>query len=69
MQNIIGVTDLQCRFRAVLDEFFRQQVRYVVTRGSRPEAVLLPYEDFLRFQELEEQDVLRAFDRCRARLA
>jgi prevent-host-death family protein len=55
MQKIIGVTDLQRRFRAVLDEVVGQQVPYVLTRGSRPEAALVPYEDYLRFQELEER--------------
>lgn len=64
-----GVAELQRRFRAVLDEVVGRQVRYVVTRGSRPEAALLPYEDFLSFQDLEERDILRSFDRCRARLA
>lgn len=69
MQKIIGVTDLQRRFRAVLDEVAGRHVPYVLTRGSRPEAALVPYEDFLRYQELEERDILRVFDRCRARLA
>jgi prevent-host-death family protein len=69
MQKIIGVTDLQRRFRAVLDEVVARHVPYVLTRGSRPEAALVPYEDYVRFQELEERDVLRVFDRCRARLA
>jgi prevent-host-death family protein len=69
MQKIFGVTDLQRRFRAVLDEVVGRHVPYVLTRGSRPEAALVPYEDYLRFQELEERDVLRLFDRCRARLA
>ena len=69
MQRIIGVTDLQRRFRAVLDEVVARHVPYVLTRGSRPEAALVPYEDYLRFQELEERDVLRLFDRCRARMA
>lgn len=69
MQKIIGVTDLQRRFRAVLDEVVARHVPYVLTRGSRPEAALVPYEDYVRFQELEERDVLRLFDRCRARLA
>lgn len=69
MQKIIGVTDLQRRFRSVLDEVVGRHVPYVLTRGSRPEAALVPYEDFLRFQELEERDVLGLFDRCRSRLA
>jgi prevent-host-death family protein len=69
MQKIIGVTDLRRRFRAVLDEVVGRHAPYVLTRRNRPEAALIPYEDFLRFRELEERDVLRLFDRCRARLA
>jgi PHD/YefM family antitoxin component YafN of YafNO toxin-antitoxin module len=41
---------------------------YVLTRGSRPEAVLISYEDFLRFQELDEQGVLARFDRLLSRM-
>jgi prevent-host-death family protein len=69
VHKIIGVTDFQRRFRAVLDEVVERHVPYVLTRRSRPEAALVPYEDYVRFQDLEERDVLRLFDRCRARLA
>lgn len=69
MQKIIGVTELQRRFRAVFDEVAKERVPYVLTRGSRPEAVLIPYEDFVRFQQGEENEVLERFERVRARLA
>ncbi len=69
MQKVIGVTELQRRFRAVFDEVAKQGVFYVLTRGSRPEAVLIPYDTFLRYQELEEKDVLARFDRLLARMA
>jgi prevent-host-death family protein len=69
MQRIIGVTELQRRFRAVFDEVAEKRVPYVLTRGSRPEAALIPYEEFLRFQELREQEVLARFDRLVARMA
>ena len=69
MQKIIGVTELQRRFRAVFDEVAKKRVPYVLTRGSRPEAVLIPYEDFVRFQQVEESEVLERFDKVRARLA
>ena len=68
MQRIIGVTELQRRFRAVFDEVAKKQVPYVLTRGSRPEAVLISYEEFLRYQALQEQEVLVNFDRLSARL-
>jgi len=69
MQRIIGVTELQRRFRSVFDEVAKNHVPYVLTRGSRPEAVLIPYQEFLRFQELREQDVLARFDQLMARMA
>jgi prevent-host-death family protein len=53
MQKITGVTDLQRCFRAVFDEVSRQGAPYVLARGSRPEAVLISYEDFVRFQQAE----------------
>jgi prevent-host-death family protein len=69
MQHIIGVTELQRRFRAVFDDVAKKHIPYVLTRGSRPEAVLISYEEFMRFQALQEQEVLANFDRLTARLA
>ena len=69
MQRIIGVTELQRRFRAVFDEVARQRVPYVLTRGSQPEVVMVPYADFIRWQELDEKDVLLRFDRLVTRMA
>lgn len=69
MQKIIGVTELQRRFRTVFDDVAKKRIPYVLTRGSRPEAVLIPYADFLRFQQVEESKVLERFDKVRARLA
>jgi prevent-host-death family protein len=68
MQKIIGVTELQRRFRSVFDQVVFENIPYVLTRGSRPEAVLIPYEDFLRYQELEEEQVLARFDRLVTRM-
>jgi prevent-host-death family protein len=69
MQKIIGVTELQRRFRSIFDEVTQNHIPYVLTRGSRPEAALIPYEEFLRFQVLQEQEVLARFDRLVARMA
>ena len=69
MQRIIGVTELQRRFRSVFDQVSEGKVAYVLTRGSRPEAALISYEEFLRFQALQERDVMARFDRLVARMA
>jgi hypothetical protein len=41
----------------------------VLTRGSRPEAVLIPYADYLRYQQMQESDVLRRVDALLANMA
>ena len=69
MHKIIGVTELQRRFRLVFDEVARKRIPNVLTRGSRPEAALIPYDEFLELQALKEQDVLARFDRLTARFA
>ncbi|NCO36737.1 MAG: hypothetical protein AUJ92_12690 [Armatimonadetes bacterium CG2_30_59_28] len=69
MPKIVGVTEFQRGFRSVFDEVVRKRVPCILTRGSRPEAVLVPYEDFSRFQELEEKAVLARFDRLLGRMA
>ena len=69
MNKIIGVTELQRRFKSVLDEVVKRGVPYILTRGSRAEAALLPYEDFLRYQEMQEKEILARFDLLRERLA
>lgn len=69
MNKIIGVTELQRKFRAVFEEVVRQHIPYILTRGSRPEAVLIPYEQYLKFVQAEEAGVLDRVDRALARMA
>ena len=67
-QKIIGVTELQRRFRQFFDQVAKKNIPIILTRGSRPEAALIPYEDYLRLQELKESDVLARFDQVWDRL-
>ena len=69
MQQIIGVTELQRKFRSFFDQVVRKRMPVILTRGSRPEAALIPYEDYLRFQQMQENEVLARFDRVWNRLA
>ena len=69
MQQIVGVTELQRKFRSFFDQVVRKRSALILTRGSRPEAVLIPYEDYLRFQQIQENEVLARFDQVWDRLA
>ena len=68
MNQIIGVTELQRRFRSVFDEVTRKGIPYVLTRGSKPEAVLLPYEEYLKFKKLSDDEADQKFDAMVERL-
>jgi prevent-host-death family protein len=69
MQQIIGVTELQRKFRTFFDQVARKHTSVILTRGSRPEAALIPYEDYLCFQQMQEGEVLAHFERVWNRLA
>jgi prevent-host-death family protein len=69
MQRIIGVPELQRGFRRVFEQVVSEGVPYILTRGSRPEAVLLAYQDYLRYQEWHERVTLGRFDRLVERLS
>jgi len=69
MDKIIGVTELQRKFRSVFDEVVRQHIPYILTRGSRPEAVLIPYDQYVRLMRADEAGVLKRFDAVLERMA
>ena len=68
MNRIIGVTELQRRFKSVFDEVVKNQIPYILTRGSRPEAVLIPYEEYVRYQTRTEE-VIERFDNFMKKMA
>jgi prevent-host-death family protein len=69
MNKIIGVTDLQRQFRAIFDEVVERHTPYILTRGSRPEAVMISYEEYIQLMQFSERGILERFDRAWARLA
>lgn len=69
MDKIIGVTELQRRFRSVFDDVAKRGIPYVLTRGSRPEAVLIPYAEYVRIKEIQEGEILERFDGLIERMA
>lgn len=68
VNKIIGVTELQRKFRSVFDDVVKRHTPYILTRGSRPEAVLVPYDLYLKFVAADEAGVLSRFDSMVARM-
>ena len=68
MDKIIGVTELQRNFRDVFDDVVDQKVSYILTRGSRPEAVLISYDQYRKFVAGNEQEVLARIEQLLERM-
>ena len=68
MDKIIGVTELQRKFKAIFDEVAKDRIAYILTRGSRPEAVMIPYGQYQKFVRMDESEVLSRFDRLLERM-
>jgi prevent-host-death family protein len=60
---------MQRNFRQIFDEVAKENTPYILTRGSRPEAVLIPYDAFVKFIALQEQEILERYDRLAERVA
>jgi len=69
MNKIVGVTDLQRKFRKIFDEVAEDHIPYILTRGSRPEAVLIPYEKYMKYVQIDESGVLQRFNDLLIRMA
>ncbi len=69
MDRIIGVTELQRKFRAIFDDVAKRHTPYILTRGSRPEVVMIPYEQYLKYVQLDEKGIVQRLDRALADMA
>ena len=69
MEKIIGVTELQRKFRSVFEDVVKKHTPYILMRGSRPEAVLIPYDQYLRFLHADEAGVLKRIEDALAYMA
>ena len=68
MNQMIGVTELQRRFRAVFDDVTKNHIPYILMRGSKPEAVLIPYEEYLKYKKFSDEEANQKFDAMVKRL-
>jgi prevent-host-death family protein len=68
MNKIIGVTDFQRGFRKTFKEVAEDRIPYVLTRGSRPEAALIPYDMYLKYVQADEEGILKRFDDFHGRM-
>jgi prevent-host-death family protein len=68
MQRTIPATELEHNVRSILREVAESHISCVVTERDEPEAVLVPYDEYLRFQRLQRDGVWERIERLQARM-
>lgn len=68
MFKTISLNELQEQLREVVNEVVEDQTPYILAHDGRHEVALIPYDEYLRYQQYKE-DVFARFDHVRARMA
>lgn len=55
MSKIIGVTEARSKLGEIVSDVSKKKELYILTRGSKPEAVIIPYDEFLEMEEREKK--------------
>lgn len=55
MENIIGITKARNNIKEIIDSIMDDNEKYIVTRDTNPEAVIISYSDYLKYIETSKQ--------------
>ncbi len=69
MPKMIGISDLPRGLQGFVDEVAHHKTQIVLTRQQNPQAAIIPYEDYLHYQEMRESETLLHFHEMRTRHA
>lgn len=57
MQNLINITEARSNLSQLIEDVFKQNKTYIVIRASKPQAVIIPYQEYEK-KEQRWQDKL-----------
>ena len=69
MHKTIRATDLEDNVRSVLRKVAESHISWVVTEEDEPEVVLIPYDEYLKLQRRQREEVWERIESLRARMA
>lgn len=58
MQNLINITEARSNLSQLIEDVFKRNKTYIVIRASKPQAVIIPYQDFEEQKKKRWQDKL-----------
>ncbi len=59
MEKIIGAYEARRRFGQLIEEAFYKKDSFIIERAGRPMAVLVPIEDYQKWQQLAKAQVFQ----------
>ncbi len=62
MSKVIGVTEARAKLKSIIDEIKKEGESFILARGSKPEAVIIPYEEYLANEKRNQQRWNERFD-------
>ena len=68
MQQIVGLGEFQRKLQSFFNLVVESQQPLIIVSGLNPKAVLIAYEDFVRYQQLQDNEILAKFDDVWTRL-
>lgn len=68
MEKIVGVTEFRRSFKRIFDDVTKGKSTHILTRKRRPEAVLMPYEEYLRLARLNDTEITARFSHILAQM-
>ena len=60
MEKMIGITETRAKIKELVDHVSEKNDIFIITRDSKPEAVVMAYEEYIKAkQEIEEAKTIK----------
>ena len=63
MEKIIGITETRTKIKKIIDSISDKDEAFIITRDSKPEAVIISYGTYLKTKELMEESWKYRFEK------
>jgi prevent-host-death family protein len=64
MEKIIGITETRTKIKKIIDSISEKDEAFIITRDSKPEAVIMSYNNYLKTKELMEETWKYRFEKA-----
>jgi prevent-host-death family protein len=63
VEKIIGITETRTQIKKIIDTISDKGESFIITRDSKPQAVIISYDNYLKTKELMEENWKYRFEK------